>query len=129
MTEDAQFEDDLQDDPDVEDVSETTMMCWKETTRVCGGDCVAFDERSMRDPRFSLCIVLNSERQQAVSLAGIKSQLQRQCDFAEKESAIIIQEAVDAKRLRVEYDKRCEAEARAQKIKDLDRPPPEVNPT
>ena len=59
-----------QDDPDGPELG-----CWMNFSRICGEDCVAYDERSIADPRFNPCIMLNVGRSIMASLAGLEKAL------------------------------------------------------
>jgi hypothetical protein len=99
---------------------EQVICCWRNISRVCGPDCVAFDERSLNDGRFSACLLINNERTKSRALAALATighELKRQNDFYESDAR---------KELEKANKKRVEAEAYAQKLKDLDKPPPEV---
>jgi hypothetical protein len=95
---------------------ESEMYCWKDDTRSCGEDCVAFDVRSLDDSLWNPCLLLNLKRAKAKSLANIATELKRQNDFYEK---------ADEDMLR-RLEKRRESEAYAAKVKEMDAPPPEV---
>ena len=112
MTEENPFTDDLGDD-------EQVIYCWRDTSRACNVDCVAFDERSLGDERFNACILINVKRADSKSLSLIGTQLKRQNDFYDSDAAREVERA---------NQKRLEAEAYAQKLKDLDKSPPEVKP-
>jgi hypothetical protein len=68
-----------ENDDEGEDQNEEQVQvlgCWLEHIRICGPDCVAFDERSTSDPRFNPCMVLNVGRSVMVSLAGLDKAFQ-----------------------------------------------------
>jgi len=79
---------------EAEEGNETALFCWKDTTRGCGPDCVAFEERCQEDQRFSPCILLNVRRQEAKALSAIAVELQAmslkktQPSIAERQAAI-----------------------------------------
>lgn len=59
-----------------EEKKDPELGCWMNLARICGPDCVAFDDRSWNDPRFNPCIALNVGRSIMVSLAGIDKAFQ-----------------------------------------------------
>jgi cell pole-organizing protein PopZ len=102
---------------------ELLMSCWRIETKVCGPDCVAYDERSAQNPVFSPCILLNLQRAQAKSLANIAEELKRYNDSSEA----AIQQAVESNEVALEQaEKRAEAKAYGEKVKEMDKPPPEI---
>lgn len=46
--------------------------CWLDHARICGYDCVAYDDRHQGNPVFNACLILNVGRSLVVSLAGIE---------------------------------------------------------
>ena len=105
------FEDELDivSEGDAEDeVEETLIFCWRDANRACGPECTAYDARALEDDRFSTCMILNTERASSRSYAVIGQELKRLNDAA----------AVGTKK--------TDSEAYAAKLKELDKPPPEV---
>lgn len=106
-----------------EAVEEEEMICWKDSTRVCGPDCVAFDERSIGQSTLTSCWLINLGRSAAKNLStladgvvGISKQLSRQNDFYDK----------DRDKAASRENRRRAAELKAE-IERQDSPPPEVN--
>lgn len=95
---------------------EQEQFCWREPGRPCGVDCVAYDDRCETDPLWNPCLLLNLKRAKAKSLANISMELKRQNDFYEKEG--------EEQRKRME--KRVQADAYAQKVREMDPGPPEI---
>lgn len=108
----------IEDNPfvDLEEVDgdseEELIFCWKNSNRACSPDCVAFDERALDDDRFSSCIMINVKRADSKALATIGAQLKRQNEAYEQFAV-----KASGKKASEEY---------AQKLKELDRDPPEV---
>jgi hypothetical protein len=108
---------------DGDGVTETEQSCWKDSSRLCGDECVAFDEKSFEDPRWAPCLLLNIQRAQAKSHANIAAELKRQNDMQEA----VIDQAVEASDEALSSaKKRAEAEAYAKKVKEMDPGPPEI---
>ena len=124
MTEENPFTDDLGDD-------EQVIYCWRDTSRACNVDCVAFDERSLGDERFNACILINIKRADSKSLSMIGTQLKRHTDLEEKSSQRFYtpsdEEVAEGLRRR-QAEQKKQSEDYAQKVKELDREPPEVKP-
>lgn len=92
--------------PSGEEESEQT--CWRDSARYCGEDCVAFDDKSLTDPRWMPCTILNVKRAQAKSFANIAAELQRFNDGMASSA------------------KKAESQAYAEKVKEMDAPPPKI---
>lgn len=112
---------------------EVDQYCWRDSSRVCNTECVSYDDRCESDPVWSPCILINIQRAQAKSHANIAAELKRQNDFYEGEGQRQI-EREGQRRVEMEAElekerqarKKAEAEAYAQKVKEMDQPPPKV---
>jgi hypothetical protein len=108
------------------DEDELLMSCWRLESKVCGPDCVAYDERCRENPVFNPCLVLNLQRAQAKSLSNIAEEMKRQNDFYESDAAQLA-EREGQRRVEAEHRAaKAEAEAYAAKVKEMDKPPPEI---
>ena len=87
--------------PDEHAVQADELICWMSTERICGGDCVAYEERFEGDPRISPCMLLNVAKSgaHALNLIGIAAK---------------------------QKNRTTERESQKQQLKDLSPEPPEV---
>ncbi|MFW9801116.1 MAG: hypothetical protein ACFFFC_00565 [Candidatus Thorarchaeota archaeon] len=70
-----------------EDEDTHILLCWRDGARACDASCASFDERAMRnDSRYSPCLLLNIQRQQANALAKLAIEVQRRNNIKEEES-------------------------------------------
>lgn len=105
--------------PFVEPVEEIDQYCWRDTGRPCSSECVAYDEKSQVNGLWSPCILLNLKRAQAKSYANIAAELKRyndRKDAYDKELRSVLAHTA----------KKTESQAYAEKVKEMDRPPPEI---
>ena len=100
-----------------EGVVETEQSCWRDSSRLCGDECVAFDDKSLDDPRWNPCLLLNLQRAQAKSHANIAFELKRFND---------VQHSDELWGALASAKKKAEAEAYAEKVKEMDPGPPEI---
>ena len=94
-------------DPDVmaeDEELEEALICWKDSSRVCGPDCVAYDPMSDSDMRFFSCVLINNDRALAKSVLRLSKALMADPTTQKKE---------EAERLR-------------RQLKEMDQPPPKV---
>jgi hypothetical protein len=96
MSEENPFE----DPPEIDDmeVEEVGLVCWRESGRVCGPDCPAFEEKSIEEPLWNCCILINLRRAQAKSFANIAAELKRLNDNSETLVSPDEQESLEARR-------------------------------
>ena len=134
-----------------DDVVEVEQFCWRDSSRLCSGECVAYDEKCEGDARWLPCVLLNTQRAQAKSFANIAAELKRHND---RESPTNI--ATELKRYNDrksasdegmrdalshiretqkepgffargrKFTSKEESDAYAQKLKEMDQPPPEI---
>lgn len=109
------------------------QYCWRDGSRMCQGECVAYDDRCQADPVWSPCILLNIQRAQAKSHANLAAELKRYNDIKQEEKDKIREafshikpELVTEPGERRNFASKEEAEAYAQKLKEMDKPPPEI---
>lgn len=95
-----------------EEVLESEQTCWRDAAKLCGDDCVAYDEKCEDSPLWKPCLLLNLKRAKAKSFANIAAELKRLNDALEGAST--------------SAEKRAAAEALAQHIRDNDPGPPEI---
>jgi hypothetical protein len=95
-----------------EEVLESEQTCWKDAARLCGDECVAYDEKCEDNPLWKPCLLLNLKRAQAKSYANIAAELKRLNDALEGAGT--------------SAEKRAAADALAQKLKETDPGPPEI---
>ena len=111
---------------------EGVSVCWRDAARACGEDCTAFDDRFEEDPRFLPCLLLNIQRQQAKSFSRLAQELKNLNDTMDQNSRFVapseedVKEALNRMRAEESAQKRQEAEAYAQKMKELTPDPPEI---
>jgi len=98
------------------------QMCWRDSTRYCGSECTAYDERCHQDLRWSPCLILNIKRVQSKSQANIAIEMKRYNDQKDDDDKKLGETLKDFQSWR----KRQESEAYAAKIREMDVPPPEV---
>lgn len=64
-----------------EDGTESLMSCWKDGSRACSEECVAYEDRIEQDPRYNPCMLINLKRGFNASVALIAKELKRLADF------------------------------------------------
>lgn len=67
-------------EPD-DDVEESLVTCWRDGTRPCDVECVAYEDRVEEDSRYNPCMLINLKRGFNASAAGIAKELKRQNDL------------------------------------------------
>lgn len=104
-------------------VDESEQTCWRDSGRMCGDDCVAYDEKCETDPRWLPCMLLNIQRAQARSFSNIATELKRQNDM----STTVIEQAEEANEQALSSAKKhADAKAYADHVRDTDPGPPEI---
>ena len=122
------------ENPFVEDESSgSEMTCWRDGARYCEDDCVAYEDKCADDPRFFPCVLLNIKRAKAKSFANIAQELKKLNETMDQNSGFVapsneeVKEALKRMEARDESaQRRAEAEAYAQKVKEMDPGPPEI---
>ncbi len=104
-------------------IEEEEQFCWRDSSRLCGKECVAYDEKCEGDSRWLPCILLNIQRAQAKSFANIATELKRYNDRKDTSDEEMRDVLVGVNEMR---RKREEADAYAEKLKEMDQPPPEI---
>lgn len=112
---------------------ELEQFCWRDAARHCSSECVAYDEKCESDPIWNPCLLLNLKRAQAKSHANIAAEMKRQNDFYSEEGQRQI-EREGQRRVALEAElekerqarKKAEAEAYAEKVREMDTPPPKI---
>lgn len=120
------------DNPFIDEMEESEQMCWRDGSRMCGQDCVAYDEKCEDDSRWLPCTLLNIKRAKAKSFSLLAQELRKLNDTMDQNSRFVapseedVKEALNRMRAEESAQKRQEAEAYAQKIKEMDPGPPEI---
>lgn len=112
-----------------EEVLENEQTCWRDAAKLCGDDCVAYDEKCEDNPLWKPCLLLNLERAKAKSYANIAAELKRFNDrqAAGDEDLKKAMEFVAGKtKERGVFASKEEAEAYARQVKEMDPGPPEI---
>lgn len=108
---------------DNDEVLESDQTCWRDAARMCGEDCVAYDDKCESDPRWLPCTLLNLKRAQAKSFANIATELKRlndRKDAADEEIRNVLVATNE------HASKKAASEAYARKLKEMDPGPPEI---
>lgn len=98
---------------------ELEQFCWRDAARHCSSECVAYDEKCEADPIWNPCILINIQRAQAKSFANIAAEMKRVNDKKDASDEEI-------RNVLVAAAKKRESEAYAEKVKDMDAPPPKI---
>lgn len=117
---------------DDENGVESDQTCWRDSTRMCGEDCVAYDDKCEEDPRWLPCTLLNLKRARAKSFSNIAMEMKRYNDhrdsaYQELESSIrYLSDKADKAKKTGTFASKEEAEKYAKQIKEMDPGPPEI---
>lgn len=93
------------------DADELEQFCWKASDRHCSSECVAYDPRCESDPRWTPCLLLNTDRAQARALNKLAEEAQKLTGFVKAENDLL---------------KKGSAREYAEKLKEMDPPPPKA---
>jgi hypothetical protein len=64
-----------------DDENESLMSCWKDGTRACSEECVAYEDKVEEDHRYNPCMLINMARGAKASVALIAKELKRLGDL------------------------------------------------